>query len=263
MLSCSVDNDPSLSYFSLAIPSNSGYEVEEVVVWINPDFSWFYSGKNWRRTEKLIPSPRQRSNRNGNWTYVLKDSHVAIRLWRWHFLSYKLPLSLEKKKKKSTEGNSLSQRSINPHGQMWSCTCKNIKIFNGTYIYLLLKCLILCYLYWNNCRNLFLLPRQPQWKHVSLFRKLLMRHTTRMLGEETQELITSTEEIKQTKYRLSYHIITSYMFELEYIQEDILKEEMWKLKNYFQNMIFLHSFPFSHSWFLWISYIYVSINTIF
>ena len=53
-----------------------------------------------------------------------------------------------------------------------------------------------------------------------------MRHTTRMLGEETQELITSTEEIKETKYRLSYHIITSYMFELEYIQEDILKEEM-------------------------------------
>lgn len=41
MLSCSVDNDPSLSYFSLAIPSNSGYEVEEVVVWINPDFPDF------------------------------------------------------------------------------------------------------------------------------------------------------------------------------------------------------------------------------
>ena len=104
VLSCSVDNDPSLSYFSLAIPSNSGYEVEEVVVWINPDFSWFYSGKNWRRTEKLIPSPRQRSNRNGNWTYVLKDSHVAIRLWRWHFLSYKLPLSLEKKRKNLQKG---------------------------------------------------------------------------------------------------------------------------------------------------------------
>lgn len=53
------------------------------------------------------------------------------------------------------------------------------------------------------------------------------------------------------------------MFELEYIQEEILKEEMWKLKKYFQNMIFLHSFPFPDSWFLWISYIYVSINTIF
>ena len=39
MLSCSVDNDPSLSYFSLAVLSNSSYEVEEVVVWINPYFS--------------------------------------------------------------------------------------------------------------------------------------------------------------------------------------------------------------------------------
>lgn len=39
MWSCSVDNDPSLSSFSLAVLSNSSYEVEEVVVWINPDFS--------------------------------------------------------------------------------------------------------------------------------------------------------------------------------------------------------------------------------
>ena len=39
MLSCFVDNNPSLNYFSLAVLNSSGYEVELVVVWINPGFS--------------------------------------------------------------------------------------------------------------------------------------------------------------------------------------------------------------------------------
>ena len=42
VLICSIDIDPSLSYFSLAILSNSGYEVEIVAVWMNPDVSWFF-----------------------------------------------------------------------------------------------------------------------------------------------------------------------------------------------------------------------------